>query len=122
MTDLLVDASLYLCWGTVVFVWIAGALYNARRAPRERVRDRSGAAAYVVAIAICAVVVSAGYEFLHSLVIDAAWARVLGFAILVASTVFTLWARFALGTMWSVSPEVGGDRCPARGARAPGYG
>ena len=49
-------------------------------------------------------------HFLHNLTLDAEWARILGSAVLAASTVFTLWARFALGTMWSVAPEVGGDR------------
>ena len=110
MTDVLVEVSLYACWGIVVLVWILGAAYNARRAPRERIRDRSGAPAYLVAIAVCAVVVAAGYDFLHNLTLDAEWARILGSAVLAASTVFTLWARFALGTMWSVAPEVGGDR------------
>ena len=28
---------------------------------------------------------------------------------LVASTVFTLWARFSLGTMWSIAPKVKDD-------------
>jgi protein-S-isoprenylcysteine O-methyltransferase Ste14 len=109
MSDLFVEVSLEACWGIVLFVWIAGAVYNARRAPRQRIRDRSGAAVYVVAVAICAVVAGAGYELLHGLTLDAEWARILGLAILVTSSVFTLWARFALGTMWSVAPEVGGD-------------
>jgi protein-S-isoprenylcysteine O-methyltransferase Ste14 len=30
--------------------------------------------------------------------------------VLIASTVFALWARFSLGTSWSIAPEVGGDR------------
>ena len=37
------------------------------------------------------------------------WVRVLGLAVLAASTVFTLWARFSLGTSWSVAPKVHGD-------------
>jgi protein-S-isoprenylcysteine O-methyltransferase Ste14 len=37
------------------------------------------------------------------------WVRVLGLAVLAASTVFTLWARFSLGTMWSMAPQVKGD-------------
>jgi protein-S-isoprenylcysteine O-methyltransferase Ste14 len=34
------------------------------------------------------------------------WVRFLGLAILAATTAFTLWARFVLGTMWSMNPEV----------------
>jgi protein-S-isoprenylcysteine O-methyltransferase Ste14 len=41
--------------------------------------------------------------------VGAAWVEVLGLAVLVVSTGFTLWARFSLGTMWSVAPRVGGD-------------
>jgi len=67
-------------------------------------------AAYLAAVAICAAVVSLGYGYLHALAFDAAWARYLGLAVLVASTVLSVWARLALGTMWSVAPEVGGDR------------
>ena len=43
------------------------------------------------------------------LAVGALWIRVLGLAVLVASTVFTLWARFSLGTSWSVAPKVQGD-------------
>ena len=77
---------------------------------RERIRDRSGAGEYIAALAVCAVFVLVAYAFLHDLTLDATWARALGLPVLVASTAFTLWARFALGTMWSVAPEVGGDR------------
>lgn len=42
--------------------------------------------------------------------VAALWVRVLGLAVLVASTVLTLWARFSLGTMWSVAPRVQGDQ------------
>ncbi len=34
------------------------------------------------------------------------WIRILGLAILLAATAFTLWARLALGTMWSGAPTV----------------
>jgi protein-S-isoprenylcysteine O-methyltransferase Ste14 len=43
------------------------------------------------------------------LAVEAVWVRVLGLAVLVASTVFTLWARFSLGTSWSMAPKVTGD-------------
>jgi protein-S-isoprenylcysteine O-methyltransferase Ste14 len=47
------------------------------------------------------------------------WIRVLGLAVLVASTVLTLWARFSLGTSWSVAPMVRGDhRLRTRGPYA----
>ena len=67
-------------------------------------------AAYLAATAICAVVVLLGYDYLHSIVFDVVWARYLGLAVLVVSSAFSVWARLVLGSMWSVGPEVGGDR------------
>jgi protein-S-isoprenylcysteine O-methyltransferase Ste14 len=111
MNDQLVIVANAACWGTVVIVWVAGALYNARHAPKERIRAESrpvtmAAAAFLV----CSIVLLFGRGFAQSLVVDTAWLRFLGLAVLIASTAFALWARFSLGTSWSVAPEVGGDR------------
>ena len=59
---------------------------------------------------MCSIVIFAGRGFAQSLAIDAAWIQFLGLAVLVGSTAFALWARFSLGTSWSMAPEVGGDR------------
>ena len=111
MTNDLVVLANVACWGTVVIVWLTGALYNARHAPRDRIRAESrpvtlGAASFLV----CSVVVFFGRGFAQSLVVDVAWVQFLGFAVLVGSPAFALWARFSLGTSWSVGAEVGGDR------------
>ena len=37
------------------------------------------------------------------------WVLLLGLAVLVASTVFTLCARLSLGVMWSAMPRLQGD-------------
>jgi len=85
-------------------VWLAGAAYNARRAPV--VRERSG-------LALSWLVWVAAVWLLFRLVPRSDWnpltvhgsgVRVLGVVVLVASTAFTLWARGALGTMWSSTP------------------
>ena len=110
MPEAVVDVSLGACWGTVLVVWIAGAVARVLYAPRERLRDRSGLAVYLLATAVCAGAVLVGYGFLHSLVFDAAWAKLIGLVVLLASTGLAIWARLALGNMWSVGPEVGGDR------------
>ena len=49
-----------------------------------------------------------GRSYFDGLAVGALWVRVLGLAVLVASTVFTLWARLSLGTMWSMAPKVKG--------------
>jgi protein-S-isoprenylcysteine O-methyltransferase Ste14 len=45
----------------------------------------------------------------RSITVDARWLVVLGVAVLVVSTAFTLWARWALGTMWTSSAVVKND-------------
>ena len=111
MNDQIVIAASVACWGSVLIVWLAGALYNATRAPKERIRGESRPVALAAATFLaCSIVLFVGRGFVQNLVLDAAWARFLGLAVLVASTAFALWARFSLGTSWSIAPEVGGDR------------
>ena len=111
MTDRLVIVANVACWGTVVVVWLAGALYNARHAPRERIRaDSRPVTLGVASFVVCAIVLFFGRGFAQSLTVEAAWVRFIGLGFLVASTAFALWARFRLGTSWSIAPEVGGDR------------
>jgi protein-S-isoprenylcysteine O-methyltransferase Ste14 len=117
---MLAGVGIAVCVGVVVVVWVAGALYNAFRsprsashAPRERPRSQPGLTAgdgALIGVAVVCVglaIVSRG-QF-GGLVVGALWVRVLGLVVLVASTVFTLWARFSLGTSWSVAPKVQGD-------------
>jgi protein-S-isoprenylcysteine O-methyltransferase Ste14 len=99
-----------VCWGAVALVWIAGALYNAVRAPRARIRGPIVSPELLAAIVLCAVITIPAHRIGGHLSVDAAWVRVLGLAVLVASTAFALWARFSLGTMWSAAPRVGGDQ------------
>jgi protein-S-isoprenylcysteine O-methyltransferase Ste14 len=110
MPELVTAVALAACWGTVVCVWCAGAAYNSARAPRGRTRDRTGNTALMGATALCAVVVLASRGYWSALEVDIPWLHGLGLALLVVSTAFALWARYALGTAWSVVPEAGGDR------------
>jgi protein-S-isoprenylcysteine O-methyltransferase Ste14 len=112
----LAAVGIAVCVGVVVVVWVAGALYNAFRsphsashAPRERTRSQPGSTALIVVAVVCAGLAIVSRSHFDGLAVGALWVRVLGFAVLVASTVFTLWARFSLGIMWSVAPKVKGD-------------
>jgi protein-S-isoprenylcysteine O-methyltransferase Ste14 len=116
VVHVLAGVGIAVCVGAVVAVWVAGALYNAlhslhngSHAPRERIPSQPGSTALIVVAVVCGglAVVSRGH--FDSLAEGALWARVLGLAVLVASTVFTLWARFSLGTSWSVTPKIQGD-------------
>ena len=113
---MLAAVGIAVCVGVVVVVWVAGALYNAlhtlpnaSHAPRERARSQPGSTALIVVAVVCAGLAIVSRSHVDGLVVGALWVRVLGLAVLVASTVFTLWARFSLGTMWSVAPRVKGD-------------
>jgi protein-S-isoprenylcysteine O-methyltransferase Ste14 len=113
---MLAAVGIAVCVVVVVVVWVAGAVYNAFRsphsashAPRERTRSQPGSSALIVVAVVCAGLAIAGRSHFDSLAVGALWVRVLGLAVLVASTLFTLWARFSLGTMWSVAPKVKGD-------------
>ena len=105
----LLGALVVVCWGVFAVVWVGGALYNVRRAPRTQRRSLGGSVWFLVALPVWVVA-------RHALGIDSARieslslheepdaVRLLGAALLVVATGFTLWARVVLGTMWSSSP------------------
>jgi protein-S-isoprenylcysteine O-methyltransferase Ste14 len=117
----LAAVGIAVCVGIVVVVWVAGALYNAFRSrrnashsPRERPRSQPGLTAGdggLIGVAVaCVGLAIVGRSHFDGLAAGALWVRVLGLAVLVSSTVLTLWARLSLGTMWSMAPKVQGDR------------
>jgi protein-S-isoprenylcysteine O-methyltransferase Ste14 len=120
VAHILAEVGIAVCVGAVVVVWVAGALYNAfrsprsaSRAPREQPRSQPGLTAGdggLIGVAlVCVGLAIAGRSHFDDLAVGGIWVRVLGLAVLVASTVFTLWARLSLGTSWSVAPKVTGD-------------
>lgn len=117
---MLAEVGIAVCVGVVVVVWVAGALYNAfhsphsaSHAPRERPRSQPGLTAgdggLIGVAVVCVGLAIVGRRYFDDLAVGASWVRVLGLAVLVASTIFTLWARLSLGTMWSAAPKVQGD-------------
>jgi protein-S-isoprenylcysteine O-methyltransferase Ste14 len=104
----LVVVGVATCWGVVAAVWIAGAIYNASRGPRAGRRAPAVRGVPVVLVGLAAWLVFRlvpGADW-HSVAVETLWVRVPGLVILVGSTLFTLWARVALGTMWSSTPTV----------------
>lgn len=104
--NLLAVIGIAVCWGAVALAWLAGAAYYQSRAPEERTR-----ASYLSPILITTVimiVVSAAVPRADWLPLEvhAPWIRLLGLAILLAATALTLWARLALGAMWTAAPTV----------------
>jgi protein-S-isoprenylcysteine O-methyltransferase Ste14 len=104
--NLLAVISLAACWGAVALAWLAGAIYYQSREPAERTR-----ASYLSPILITTVtmvVVSAAVPRADWLPLEVhtPGTRLLGLAILLAATMLTLWARLALGAMWTAAPTV----------------
>jgi protein-S-isoprenylcysteine O-methyltransferase Ste14 len=106
----LTAAGAATCWVVLVLAWVAGAVYNAVRGPKE-VRRQPGSAVFVGAALVSVIVVLSVLRAVpgsiwRALTVDTPWVNVLGLAVLIGSTAFALWARVALGTMWSLAPVV----------------
>jgi protein-S-isoprenylcysteine O-methyltransferase Ste14 len=100
----LADVAVWICWGLFAVVWVGGALFNAWRAPHARRRSFGSSAWMLLAIPTWLVVRRVlGIDAL-SFRAEPDVVRLLGAAVLVVATGFTLWARVVLGTMWSSSP------------------
>jgi protein-S-isoprenylcysteine O-methyltransferase Ste14 len=98
----------YLCWGLFVAVWALGAIYNVfRRGGGSDVTflPRWSLLALVL-IAADRAVPGGVFAYFRVSNIYVAYA---GAIILMGSTAFTLWARWALGIMWSPVPTVQRD-------------
>src|SRR5581483_4745796 len=105
-TRLLPAIAVAVCWGVLIVMWVAGAVYNARKAPAARERRRLGPA-WLLGIAGYAVLSWVVPEGVWApLTVDADWVPWAGVALLAGCTAFTLWARAALGTMWTSSAVV----------------
>jgi protein-S-isoprenylcysteine O-methyltransferase Ste14 len=112
--DQIAIAAGVICWTTIIVVWLGGAAYGAgwnQAGMPAPLRDRRGSIPLTL-MAFAAAVLGAivGPTLLGPFVIGAVWARLAGLAALIGSTGFALWARRELGTSWSGTPQVRGDR------------
>ncbi len=92
------------CWGLFFAVWIGGALYNAFAGPRITRRGSSGGtwSWLLMGIAVYYILqISPLQPWPANFLFFSLFFHLLGAVLLVASTLFALWARFVLGTMWS---------------------
>ncbi|HET6320190.1 MAG TPA: methyltransferase, partial [Chloroflexota bacterium] len=99
--------AMSVCWAVFIGVWALEALYNARYAPATIKRDSRPWRGWIVA--------AAGVVLLQALVPKSIWAAItfrsdwlaaIGLVLLIGSTLFTLWARWTLGRMWSYMPAL----------------
>jgi protein-S-isoprenylcysteine O-methyltransferase Ste14 len=106
IVNVMAAVSIAVCWVVFAAVWLITANYNETRAPAQRQRSWYGTGAIPVLIISVAIRLAVPRADWQSVTFYAPWARFLGLAILLAATAFTLWARFALGLMWSAVPAV----------------
>ncbi|HYW89638.1 MAG TPA: isoprenylcysteine carboxylmethyltransferase family protein [Chloroflexota bacterium] len=100
-----------VCWAVLIGVWAFGALYNARYAPAAIKRDRNMRFGPWLGW----IVAAAGVVLLQTLVPKSMWTAITfrsdwlavpGLVLLICATLFTLWARWTLGRMWSYVPSL----------------
>ena len=98
-----------MCWGLFVLVWLTGAIYNARRVPAVRERSPSISHWFIGIAAVLMLEQLVSASVWRPITVEARWLVVPAVAVLVVFTAFTLWARLALGTMWTSSAVVKDD-------------
>ncbi len=94
-----------ICWGMFAVVWVAGWIYNVMRGPQVERRSLM-IPAWIIGLLL--VILVSRTSLLRSFIAIGAlplWAQALGVMVILAATLFTLWARLTLGTMWSSLPE-----------------
>jgi protein-S-isoprenylcysteine O-methyltransferase Ste14 len=105
--DVLAVVGSATCWGAVVLAWRGGAIYYDSQDPGERTRVRwFGSSLGAGAVIVTAISVAVPRAVWRSLTFDTPWLRILGLVVLLAATALTIWARLALGAMWSAAPTV----------------
>jgi len=104
--NLIADVSLAVCWAAFALTWLAGAIVFERNAPPERTRSRFGSSFAMGTVIVVIVILAAPKPDWRSVLIDTPWVRLLGLAVVLASTAFAIWARLTLGAMWSAAPTV----------------
>jgi protein-S-isoprenylcysteine O-methyltransferase Ste14 len=102
--------GLAVCWGAFFVTWLAGAIYFQSVEPAERTRSRFSAVQISLVVTAIAWVAVPRDDWRalnwHAVNAYVTWLRLVGLAILLAATAFTVWSRIALGAMWSAAPVV----------------
>lgn len=108
MNDRLTTTAVVICWGLVTLVWLGGAAFNRRRAPRVLARSRPRILRLLGPLAATAWLVT---ELVHRNVRlpEQEWLSATALGALPLCTAFTMWARVSLGTMWTPAPCVRRD-------------
>ncbi|MGD0612375.1 MAG: isoprenylcysteine carboxylmethyltransferase family protein [Anaerolineales bacterium] len=96
---------LAICWGLFILIWGMGWIYNLVKAPRVEKRSPFGLVSTIGVILIILLVRVAHIYSFHFAISIPDWITIIVTICLIVSTGLTLWARLAIGTMWSNQPE-----------------
>lgn len=105
----LTAGTVLACWGLFTVAWLVGAIYNSRRAPSVQQRSALVSPWLIGTAAVLMLTQLVPARAWRLITVDARWLVVTGVTLLVVSTAFTLWARAALGTMWTSGAVVKHD-------------
>jgi protein-S-isoprenylcysteine O-methyltransferase Ste14 len=104
--NLIAVIGIVACWGAFALAWLASAIYYESQAPAERIRKGYASRLWISTPIVVAVAVAVPRADWRTLAFYAPPVRILGLVILLAATALTVWARLALGAMWSAAPTV----------------
>jgi protein-S-isoprenylcysteine O-methyltransferase Ste14 len=91
----------WICWGTVGLVWLVGAIYNALKVPVAKKQYSFIRDWLLVLLLIFIIEYIIPNTYWSAVTFRRPWLVTVGTVFLVAFTLFTLWARWVLGKMWS---------------------
>lgn len=104
------------CWGTFFLTWVGGALYNFFKGPQILRRGTNSWRWWLIGIIGILLVRfaintanNAHAALWSTLAFNVPELQFIGAILLIASTLFALWSRFVLGTMWSPAAAVKSD-------------
>jgi protein-S-isoprenylcysteine O-methyltransferase Ste14 len=104
--NLLAVVALVACWGAVALAWLAAAIFYESQAPAERTRQAYASPLWISTAIVVTVSVAVPRADWRPLTFHAAPVRIAGLVILLAASALAVWARLALGAMWSAAPTV----------------
>jgi protein-S-isoprenylcysteine O-methyltransferase Ste14 len=94
--------AISVCWSLFIAVWIVAALCWRRTTHGSR----RGRPLWTTSLVVAAIVlVRFTWHDARGWSDRAWWITIPGVVVLVASTIFTIWARLRLGRMWSSAPD-----------------
>ncbi len=112
--NVIYEGSAGMCWVTLLFAWLIGILVDVCGKTSDQKCLGYASIRLILAWVLLLVLLVTMFLFtLHPIVqlvsFDILWLRHPGLLLLFTATVFTLWARLVLGSMWSSTPRIKSD-------------